>query len=119
MERSLSILHWKIYTCQNKVTNGKLINCNRCKPGHFRYWLCLSLTFYFCRFFSDEIIERIHEAGFRIAARKETTLSRDVAEEFREKKDTGIDLWTKVRLSPHKKRRNRSTYEGKENRSKF
>jgi nucleoside diphosphate kinase len=38
--------------------------------------------FYFCRFFSDEIIERIHEAGFRIAARKETTLSRDVAEEF-------------------------------------
>ena len=30
----------------------------------------------------DEIIERIHEAGFRIAARKETTLSRDVAEEF-------------------------------------
>jgi len=31
----------------------------------------------------------------------------------REKKDTGIDLRTKVRLSPHKKRRNRSTYEGK------
>ena len=49
---------------------------------YFRYWLCLSLTFYFCRFFSDEIIDRIHEAGFRIAARKETTLSRDVAEEF-------------------------------------
>ncbi|XP_052234787.1 thioredoxin domain-containing protein 6-like isoform X5 [Dreissena polymorpha] len=30
----------------------------------------------------DEIIEKIHEAGFRIAARKETTLSREIAEEF-------------------------------------
>ena len=32
--------------------------------------------------FSDEIIEKIHDAGFRIAARKETTLSREIAEEF-------------------------------------
>lgn len=31
---------------------------------------------------SDEIIEKIHEAGFRIAARKETTLSKEIAEEF-------------------------------------
>ncbi|KAL4217403.1 Thioredoxin domain-containing protein 3 [Mactra antiquata] len=30
----------------------------------------------------DEIIEKIHEAGFRIAARKETTLSKEIAEEF-------------------------------------
>ncbi|KAJ8320307.1 hypothetical protein KUTeg_001894 [Tegillarca granosa] len=30
----------------------------------------------------DEIIEKIHDAGFKIAARKETTLSREVAEEF-------------------------------------
>ena len=29
------------------------------------------------------------------------------------KKDTGIDLRMKVRLSPHKKRRYRLTYEGK------
>ena len=27
-------------------------------------------------------MEKIHEAGFRIAARKETTLSREIAEEF-------------------------------------
>jgi len=31
---------------------------------------------------SDDIIDKIHEAGFRIAARKETTLSREIAEEF-------------------------------------
>ena len=31
---------------------------------------------------ADEIIDKIHDAGFKIAARKETTLSRDVAEEF-------------------------------------
>ncbi|XP_060586779.1 thioredoxin domain-containing protein 6-like isoform X13 [Ruditapes philippinarum] len=30
----------------------------------------------------DEIIDKIHEAGFRIAARKETTLSKEIAEEF-------------------------------------
>ncbi|XP_053385451.1 thioredoxin domain-containing protein 6-like isoform X19 [Mercenaria mercenaria] len=30
----------------------------------------------------DEIISKIHEAGFRIAARKETTLSKEIAEEF-------------------------------------
>ncbi|XP_052080005.1 thioredoxin domain-containing protein 6-like isoform X48 [Mytilus californianus] len=30
----------------------------------------------------DEIIDRIHEAGFRIAARKETKLSKEIAEEF-------------------------------------
>ncbi|KAL5005973.1 hypothetical protein ScPMuIL_017131 [Solemya velum] len=30
----------------------------------------------------DDIIDKVHQAGFRIAARKETTLSRDVAEEF-------------------------------------
>ena len=27
-------------------------------------------------------MEKIHDAGFRIAARKETTLSREIAEEF-------------------------------------
>lgn len=32
--------------------------------------------------FTDEIIQKIHEAGFRIAARKETVLSREIAEEF-------------------------------------
>ncbi|KAL3853950.1 hypothetical protein ACJMK2_013244 [Sinanodonta woodiana] len=30
----------------------------------------------------EEIIEKIHEAGFRIAARKETKLTREMAEEF-------------------------------------
>ncbi|XP_021351892.1 thioredoxin domain-containing protein 3 homolog isoform X16 [Mizuhopecten yessoensis] len=30
----------------------------------------------------DEIIEKVHDAGFKIAARKETTLSREIAEEF-------------------------------------
>ncbi|XP_067686634.1 thioredoxin domain-containing protein 6-like isoform X5 [Haliotis asinina] len=30
----------------------------------------------------DEIIAKIHEAGFRIAARKETTITKDIAEEF-------------------------------------
>ncbi|XP_060065627.1 thioredoxin domain-containing protein 3 homolog [Ylistrum balloti] len=30
----------------------------------------------------DEIIEKVHEAGFKIAARKETTLSKEIAEEF-------------------------------------
>ncbi|XP_063412015.1 thioredoxin domain-containing protein 6-like isoform X5 [Mytilus trossulus] len=30
----------------------------------------------------DEIIDRIHEAGFKIAARKETKLTREIAEEF-------------------------------------
>ena len=31
---------------------------------------------------SDDIVDKIHEAGFRIAARKETTLSKEIAEEF-------------------------------------
>lgn len=31
---------------------------------------------------TDEIISKIHDAGFRIAARKETTLSKEIAEEF-------------------------------------
>ena len=35
-------------------------------------------------FFSDAIIEKIHEAGFRIAARKETTITREIAESFYE-----------------------------------
>ncbi|XP_033727953.1 thioredoxin domain-containing protein 3 homolog isoform X29 [Pecten maximus] len=30
----------------------------------------------------DEIIEKVHEAGFKIAARKETTLSMEIAKEF-------------------------------------
>ncbi|XP_069108084.1 thioredoxin domain-containing protein 3 homolog isoform X25 [Argopecten irradians] len=30
----------------------------------------------------DEIIEKVHDAGFKIAARKETQLSREIAEEF-------------------------------------
>ncbi|XP_071148195.1 thioredoxin domain-containing protein 6-like isoform X4 [Mytilus edulis] len=30
----------------------------------------------------DEIIDRIHEAGFKIAARKETKLTKEIAEEF-------------------------------------
>ncbi|XP_041374381.1 thioredoxin domain-containing protein 3 homolog isoform X4 [Gigantopelta aegis] len=30
----------------------------------------------------DEIVSKIHEAGFRIAARKETQITRDIAEEF-------------------------------------
>ncbi|XP_046555994.1 LOW QUALITY PROTEIN: thioredoxin domain-containing protein 3 homolog [Haliotis rubra] len=30
----------------------------------------------------DEIIAKIHEAGFRIAARKETTITKEIAEEF-------------------------------------
>ncbi|CAC5383652.1 NME8 [Mytilus coruscus] len=34
------------------------------------------------RLHKDEIIDRIHEAGFRIAARKETKLSKEIAEEF-------------------------------------
>ena len=32
--------------------------------------------------FSDRIIVKIHDVGFRIAARKETILSREIAEEF-------------------------------------
>lgn len=32
--------------------------------------------------FTDEIIDRIHESGFRIAAQKETNLTRELAEEF-------------------------------------
>lgn len=32
----------------------------------------------------DAIIDKIHEAGFRIAARKETTITRDIAEKFYE-----------------------------------
>lgn len=31
---------------------------------------------------SEEIIDKIHEAGFRIAARKETTITKEIAEEF-------------------------------------
>lgn len=31
---------------------------------------------------TDEIVEKIHEAGFRIAARKETQLTREIAEQF-------------------------------------
>ena len=30
--------------------------------------------------FSDEVIDKIHDAGFRIAARKETMLSKEIAE---------------------------------------
>ena len=32
--------------------------------------------------FSDEIIEKIHDAGFRKTAIKETLLSQEIAEEF-------------------------------------
>lgn len=36
----------------------------------------------FFTLFTDEIIDRIHESGFRIAAQKETNLTRELAEEF-------------------------------------
>ena len=39
------------------------------------YFFVLYLT-------TDEIIDRIHESGFKIAARKETHLTRELAEEF-------------------------------------
>lgn len=40
-------------------------------------WLCVFS-------FSDAIIDKIHEAGFRIAARQETTITREIAESFYE-----------------------------------
>ena len=30
----------------------------------------------------EDIVSKIHEAGFRIAARKETQITREIAEEF-------------------------------------
>ena len=46
--------------------------------------MLLSKRIVFCLFSPDAIIDKIHEAGFRIAARKETTITRDIAEKFYE-----------------------------------
>lgn len=55
----------------------------------------------------DAIIQKIHESGFRIAARKETTITHDIAESFydsvkdKDYYDSLVDYMTRWILCSH------------------